>query len=162
MPRKKITSQQAEQPMLASSAKRSSVAVLKPVLSHSDLSAEKTILTVVWKMLAFGALRPDWDSYGAAPIELQAVQKAETLFSQMINQLSVAKREQLHPFDVAPLANGGVQLEWRSPKGALEVEIHSQPGHGYLLTLGQGATRQFQEGDDATDAEIIALLSQVI
>ena len=113
-------------------------------------------------MLAFGTLRPDWDSYGAAPIELPALQKAEKLFSQIVDRFYLTKREQLHPFDVAPLASGGVQLEWRSPKGALEVEIHSQQSHGYLLTLGQRAARQFQEGDNANDAEILSLLSQII
>ncbi len=66
------------------------------------------------------------------------------------------------PWTVAPLANGGVQLEWKGPEGALEVEISPDGRLGYLLEVGQGADSSVQEGDDIADEHIERLLSFVL
>jgi hypothetical protein len=66
------------------------------------------------------SLKEGWDSYGAGPISPLAIHSAIRFVS--LFGLAAAIPE------VYPMASGGVQLEWRSPRGSLEVEldIHSR------------------------------------
>lgn len=141
----------------------SATGVVRPsIYLHFSHSNDKPILAAVRKLLEFGDLEPDWDSYGAEPVALKAVQKAERLLSKIADQFYPTKGEKICPFDIAPRSDGGVQFEWRSAKGALEVEVHPSQGYGYLLILGQGESRTFEEGDDAAAPDILALLSRII
>jgi hypothetical protein len=62
------------------------------------------------------ALDPNWDSYGAAPVQPRAVESALDLL------LKVMKDDTPRPA-VVPANTGGVQLEWHSAILDLEVEI---------------------------------------
>ncbi len=65
----------------------------------------------------FKSLEEDWDSYGADPISPKAIVTAKNLL-----------RTCSRPDFIAPLADGGVQLEWECPdinRGA-EVEISAE------------------------------------
>jgi hypothetical protein len=43
-------------------------------------------------------------------------------------------RARLVPYVVAPLANGGIQIEWRNESSSLEVEVDPDRGmYSYLL-----------------------------
>jgi hypothetical protein len=61
-----------------------------------------------------------------------------------------------------PLADGGVQIEWRGPSGELEVQIWSPEELGYLFVKGEGPSRVFEEKDGASWTEILRLVVQVI
>lgn len=130
--------------------------------THLTISRDSIILTVTEKILEFADLESDWDSYGAQPISLKAVQKAIKLISNIADQFYNTKGEKIRPFDIAPRSDGGVQFEWRSAKGSLEVEIRLSQGYGYLLILGQGEARTFEEGDNATTSDILTLFSRII
>lgn len=124
--------------------------------------ANNEVLAVVRKMLEFADLEPNWDSYGGKPVALKTVQKAERLFSQIVERFSFTHEGKICPFDVAPRSDGGVQFEWRSEKNALEVEVYPGQGYGYLLILGEGESRKFEEGDNATISDILTLFSRII
>jgi hypothetical protein len=133
----------------------------KPIVSEVA-TMDNLVVSVQRKLLEISQSEPDWDSYGAQPTSLDAVRKAEELFTQIANQFYFTKGEKTRPYDVAPLTNGGVQLEWRSLSGALEVEVHPSIGFRYLLVQGQGDNRQFKEGHNVSASEIIRLVSGIL
>jgi hypothetical protein len=57
-------------------------------------------------------LEKDWDSYGAAPIEPDTARSALGILSQVMS------RQREVPF-IAPLNDGGLQIEWT--RGDIEV-----------------------------------------
>jgi hypothetical protein len=75
----------------------------------------------------FAALEPDWNAHGAKRIAPSAIQHAIDLVRR------VADATHIGPDFVAPLANGGVQLEWDGDDAAIEVEVHPDDRFSYLL-----------------------------
>ena len=129
---------------------------------RNGVASDGLIWPVLEQIFEFAELEPNWDSYGAQPISLLAVKKAVQLLSQLAAIWPAAVAVSLRPYDVAPLSNGGVQLEWRSSKGSLEVEINPGAGYGYLLSLGQGAERRFEEADHASLTDILHLFPRLL
>ena len=83
------------------------------------------------KLTKFSSLKRGWDSYNAVPMKWPTIIKAMDFFS---NILFVAEKENkknvLAPF-IAPLADGGIQFEWRTcykeltiiiPEEGMEIE----------------------------------------
>ena len=62
--------------------------------------------------------KEDWDSYGAEPITLASLEKADI----MLNWLKAIGAKDPQP---VPTVDGGVQLEWHS--GGLYVELEIAP-----------------------------------
>jgi hypothetical protein len=104
----------------------------------------------------------DWDSYGAAPIAPRAVAAGRKLIMDVADQLGADFGGKSLPFTVAPLVDGGVQVEWRGPTREIEVEIGPDEEFGYLLIVRTEAGRDFQEGDKTTRSEILDLIAQVL
>ena len=65
----------------------------------------------------FKSLEENWDSYGAQPISPKAIDRAKDLL-----------RVCSPPCFIAPLADGGVQLEWECPDAnrRAEVEVNAE------------------------------------
>jgi hypothetical protein len=73
------------------------------------------------RLESIAALPEDWDSYGASRIAPVAVSAARTLLSDLAARPGTTR---LLPFHIAPIATGGVQLEWKRTDGsALELWI---------------------------------------
>ncbi|TAE92181.1 MAG: hypothetical protein EAZ79_30395 [Oscillatoriales cyanobacterium] len=66
------------------------------------------------------------------------------------------------PYDAAPIANGSLQLEWRSPYGNLEVEIKPDMSFSYLLIKGEGNERKFEEKNEVSLSEVLNVVSQLL
>ena len=92
------------------------------------------------RLMAFRELKQDWDSYKSDPISQDAIDKAYDILS------SLKKGTAAKPFMIVPLSDGGVQIEWRGKRGALEVEISSKKELSYLLVEGTEENRKFTEG----------------
>lgn len=71
----------------------------------------------------FAKLEPDWDSYGSERISPDAIDQARSLIEL------VAKARGVAPYAVAPVADGGVYVEWRGPNGKLEVYMNEVAFH---------------------------------
>jgi len=67
-------------------------------------------------------LREDWDSYGALPIDDKSLIAARRLLSRISRELPEDAAD-ASPFALAPLADGGIQIEWRGDQTALEIEV---------------------------------------
>lgn len=107
-------------------------------------------------------LESDWDSYGALPVSPVAFVKTCQLLIDVKYSLSALVGEQLLPSDVAPIADGSLQLEWRVPHGKLEVEIKPDMDFSYLLLRGEGSERKFEEKDRVSLSEVLNVVSQVL
>lgn len=107
-------------------------------------------------------LGPNWDSYGASPVSEVAILRSNRLLEEFLLSFADLVGASVRPYAVAPLSNGGVQLEWRGPTGFLEVEVGSEGDLGYLLAIGTGDGRTLQEGDDVTSAEILQLAARIL
>lgn len=70
-------------------------------------------------------LPPNWDSYGAQPIDPRCIEYARTLLR------SIMKPDTPAPA-VVPTSQGGVQLEWHTKGLDLEIEVRS-PEQCYVL-----------------------------
>jgi hypothetical protein len=108
------------------------------------------------------ALGADWDSYGSEATKHMAVATAHRLIWQVYMWSLSARRTPSTPYSVLPLSDGGVQVEWRGPAAAVEVEISSEGVLGYLLARGSGPTREFEERDGVPECQILELVRSVV
>ena len=86
---------------------------------------------------ALARLPLDWDSYGGAQPTAVATSTAHGLLANVAERYVDVSDEHSPPRAIAPLADGGVQFEWRGPGGAIEVEIGPLGGFTYLREEGE-------------------------
>ena len=79
-------------------------------------------------------LKHDWNSYGAVPIEKEAVVAAARL-------VTFGGQDQLRP-TIVPVADGGVQLEWHRAGVSIEVEVGPE-GHAAVLVDQSGSITEW-------------------
>jgi hypothetical protein len=120
-------------------ARSRSMPVRWPSYSDADTSTTSAIpaVTKAWKanvlrqISDLADLEAGWDSYGAAGISAGAIEAAKRLLSGVI-QRSSARSQYAAPYAVAPIADGGVYLEWRTKTGEIQVWIGPEGEFGYL------------------------------
>jgi hypothetical protein len=106
-------------------------------------------------------LEPSWDSEDGLPPTACAITKATWLLTEIAEDFGSTVGAAVRPYAVAPLGDGGVQLEWRGSSCDIEVEVGSTGELAYLFIERHGAQRQFSEADGVADREIIDLISRV-
>jgi hypothetical protein len=78
-------------------------------------------------------LEDNWDSYGAQRPTAAAISAAHVLLGRLWDELGPRVNDHAVPWAVAPLADGGVQCEWRGATSIIEVEIDSTGTMRYLV-----------------------------
>ena len=102
------------------------------------------------RLMEFAKLQEDWDSYGAKPISSVALVKVFEVVEN-INTL---------PQFVAPIGNGGLQLEWSIQRvgiDVIEVEVEIQPDGDLGYLLQEKATQEFYEKPQVSLNELVQL-----
>lgn len=87
-------------------------------------------------------LEPDWNSYGAKPIELSAVGNTIVLLTQIMQAETPAP-------SLIPTTYGGVQAEWHERGLDIQARVES-PGLVYFYCLDQRSGEE-QEAQLSTD-----------
>lgn len=106
-------------------------------------------------------LSEDWDSYGAAPPTAPAISAAYRLVWRVAEQFADGVAHAV-PWVIAPLADGGIQVEWRGEGDAIEVEIAPDGSIGYLVEHN-GETLAKSDGSEATTIdEVLGRLRPVV
>jgi len=118
--------------------------------------------SILERLTQLTKLESDWDSYGALPVSPVAFVKACQLLIDVKYALSALVGDRLLPSDVAPIADGSLQMEWRGPHGQLEVEIKPDVDFSYLLIKGEGSDRKFEEKNQVSLSEVLNVVSQVL
>ncbi len=109
------------------------------------------------RLITLRKLQPDWDGFGGSPPSEKAVVATASL---VIMCQSLANRKLLQPF-IAPLPDGGLQIEWESVGGA-ELTLVVPPGGidvRFLLDIPlQGGQMRQSEGTVPVDASVSDLI----
>ena len=87
---------------------------------------------------------------------------AEDMLSWLERYCYWCAGDAVKPITVAPLDDGGVQLEWRGTGGDIEIEISPDGRLDCLLVLGTGPDRRFVQPGDATEAEVLRRIARVL
>lgn len=104
-------------------------------------------------------LEDDWDSYGGLRPTGAAVSAAHVLLGLLWERLEYLVDAQTAPWATAPLANGGVQFEWRDADRAIEVEIDPRGALNYLIERSE---QTVQRSDPRTGASMIEVLQSIL
>jgi len=89
-------------------------------------------------------LGEDWDSYGGKPPTAIAISTAHDLLAGIAERWTGSDPDLL--WAMAPLSDGGVQLEWRAGVGAIEVEIDPTGRLSYLVERDEATTVLLEHG----------------
>lgn len=107
------------------------------------------------------SLGPDWDPYGSEAPSAIAVNLARTLLQYAVaGELGKRLGEALLPLHIAPIADGGVQLEWSTSIADLEVYVSPAGTFSMLIINRQDQTRRSDERDNLTLIEVLAELDR--
>ena len=106
------------------------------------------------KLARFAELPPDWDSYGADPVSPAAIAATRETLTAVTSLLVHQTPSSARPSALAPLANGGIQIEWDGPSGELTIEVGPEGEIGFLAVERVG-DQEFYHDEDAADLSII-------
>ena len=113
---------------------------------------------VLRRIAGFADLQPDWDSYGGDPPSALARSEA-VRWVEIVSELFGARVGMaVVPYSVAPLANGGVQIEWHGRNGIVELEVGPEGELAYLLVMSEGASTDAEESGDASWSDVLRRL----
>jgi hypothetical protein len=126
-------------------------------LLKSDVTRPE-ILEALRRLEEISSLQKDWDSYGA-----EAPAKA-AIFAGRRFIASLDRLQKAAPFFVAPIPDGGIQMEWQGQDVALEVEINpAGDSFNYLKIVGRGtADRKSEEKHNVSAYQILERIDSVI
>ncbi len=114
------------------------------------------------RLAKLARLEPNWDSYGAAPVTTVALATAYNLVVTFEEEFVGAVGAHSLPWAIAPLADGGLQVEWRGPGGAIELEIGPAGDMSYLLEEGDESNLRHQEADDVSVSDVGTAVAHVL
>jgi len=96
--------------------------------------SQPAVLSALQRLEELASLGPNWDSYNADPLSPTAVAHVRELLSEVDRWFRYFTPPlAAQSLSVAPVADGGVALEWQSPRRELEVEIGPDGRCTYLL-----------------------------
>lgn len=126
-----------------------------------EIIKNRNITPSIERIAEIARLEPDWDSYRAAPPADAAVDGAYELLLVLNRVYGPSLKAGIQPRHIAPLGDGGIQLEWKGTQSELEVQISPSGTSGYLLTQMRGTERSFEEADEVPLSKIIQLIVDV-
>jgi hypothetical protein len=104
----------------------------------------------------------DWDSNGAQPITPISIASARRLLVLVCDKYGVLPTQQIRPFAIGPLPDGGVVIEWRRAEHTLAVLITADATLDYVVSEGAGAARRFGEAESVPEETILGLVARVV
>ncbi len=113
-------------------------------LTYGDLCSIRSVTahpspfqTAFAQLPRYRELPVDWDSYGAQQISEPAIETATHILDLLSDSALERATTLLAPYHMAPVPNGGIQLEWRrdgrslelwiAPDGSLEAVVDESP-----------------------------------
>lgn len=108
------------------------------------------------------ALGPDGDSYGGEPLSPVARAEASRWVEIVADLCGARVGAAARPASVAPLADGGVQIEWRGPGDVLALEVGPAGELGSLCLAAAAGGQRAEEADDAAWSDVLRALQRAL
>lgn len=127
-------------------------AQIEPLLLITSLKTKENTVkdnSSIEKLERLSKLEDNWDGEGAKAITAKSMENATALIDKVYGLHTAI------PYDIAPLFDGSLLVEWRGPHGNLEVEV-GEENFGYLLV-----SPECLEGDNVDETVILALASEI-
>jgi hypothetical protein len=126
----------------------------------TDLHAPH-LLPTLERIDQFAGLEPGWNGEGAPQLPGLVVSRAALLVLR-VAQSDTASPLQAVPITSAPIADGGLQLEWESSDTRIEVQVAPDGTYGYsLIHLGEDPI-SVEAADNLALNEVVELVQHII
>jgi hypothetical protein len=122
--------------------------------------AGRSAIPALVRLEELRALDPDWDSYGARAVAPIALDQARRLIGAV--EESYSGQGSAEPDFIAPVANGGLQIEWCGPRGQLELEIGPGGEIGYLVVRPEAGAERYEERHGVPFAEAVSMVARAL
>jgi hypothetical protein len=106
-------------------------------------------------------LELDWDACGGEPPSPRAVATAARLIVAVIDRLGIRAGDRALPFEIMPIVDGGLQVEWRGAAGKVQLNVGPDSAISFLHVVGRGRDRRSVEGDDLPLSSAVELAERV-
>lgn len=123
----------------------------------STVATGSCLVSILNRLDELSGFEENWDSYGADRLESAAVETARALVLRLYGNFGDVGV----PTVAMPVPHGGVQLEWDTPRGALEVDIDGRGKLRLLRGMGDSDQRDYQEFDVSV-GEVADFLPQIL
>ena len=112
------------------------------VVAEDDVWVPSWVVPVVRRVRELESLPRNWDSYGGRPLQRRHRDAA-------LRFLGLVLTDDLLAPEIVPLADGGVQLEWRLSDAEIDFISDDEAVLPTLLVTRDGATEEFHGWDAA-------------
>jgi hypothetical protein len=109
--------------------------------------AEVFVESAIQRIAEMTHLPAGWDGEDAHPPTGPSVAQACRLIVAVAERSRRAGRPGGGPWTSAPIADGGLQVEWLGPGARIEVQAGPDGSLGYLIKRGEGAAARYEEAD---------------
>lgn len=104
------------------------------------------------------SLPPNWDSYGAVPVERRASDTAQRLVTQLLLQ-------DVTPPQFFPTPDGGLSIEWHEPEGEFSIAIPpgaKDVGAASVYFVDEAAGIEWEEPYSSVVGNVEEILSRFV
>lgn len=114
--------------------------------------AQEVVVSPMWlgrvkhRIGELAQLPPNWDSYGALPVD----PRIPALVEDLVEWFAV---DDMPPPDVFATSDGGVQVEWHIRRANIEIEVAPEGTTVYFHDLTGGA--QWSRAASPTDLQLV-------
>jgi hypothetical protein len=126
--------------------------------THDDMEA---IVPALEQLRGLAQLGDNWDSYGADSISPVAIATASLLISSVDEDRVRHGGRHAAPWMVAPLPDGGVQVEWKIASRKIQIQIDPEGAMSYLTVDRSHLVPSYTEEHEVSLGRIRSLVELV-
>jgi hypothetical protein len=134
----------------------------RPLVRSSEGAGSQLLREAEARLMELAGFGPDWDSYGGDPPTALAITGARSLLARVVEAFGSEYSAVMRPFAIAPIADGGVLVEWRVPGRLLSVLVGPEGNLGFLAAEGEPGARQYQKADDVSGEAILERVGRML
>ena len=124
--------------------------------------SEERVIPALVRLRQLALLEHDWDSYGGDSPTPAAIGAAERVVETVTQTIAKSTSLPAEPRVIVARGDGGIIMEWGSPRAALEIHVEPNGRLGYLLDETTDGDSRYTERDEAPWAEIEKHLAEVM
>lgn len=114
------------------------------------------------RLADMAALPKDWDSYGAERSSSVAVGETAVLVEAVAEAALGTLGARIAPWTSAPIADGGIQVEWVALERRIEVQVGPDGSLGYLIEREPGNQSEYEEEEEASFQDVVNVVIGVL